>query len=53
MTSDLSARSQTLCLLIGKGGLLLKPFVPQLQTTFVKASLLRSTASPFCTISQG
>ena len=28
---------QTLCLLITKGAILLKPFVPQLQTTFVKA----------------
>ena len=28
---------RTLNLLIGKGALLLKPFVPQLQTTFVKA----------------
>jgi len=28
---------QTLKLLIGKGAMLLKPFVPQLQTTFVKA----------------
>ena len=27
----------TLCLLMSKGGILLKPFVPQLQTTFVKA----------------
>jgi hypothetical protein len=28
---------QTLILLINKGGVMLKPFIPQLQTTFTKA----------------
>eukprot|EP00958_Prasinococcus_capsulatus_P016011 scaffold1761_cov357-Prasinococcus_capsulatus_cf.AAC.17 len=31
-----AAITQTLAIMIGKGGLVLKPFVPQLQSTFVK-----------------
>ena len=37
MISHQAAILRTLGLLIGKGAAMLKPFVPQLQTTFVKA----------------
>ena len=42
----------TLGLLIGKAGPGLKPFVPQLQTTFLKCLSDQVTRPPSCSVSQ-